>query len=131
MKISNLILLALLLFIFSCGGSESTNKETYKDVANEATNSENNSKEVKSEKNYEKLIIGSWYNSATVSGEDLVFNSNGTFDYHSGNVVDNGNWTLEGEYLTFYSVKYKIVDLTEKILVIEDDLGKTIYERMN
>jgi hypothetical protein len=125
--------IVMLLFILGCGLSKSNSEDKTdknKVIENKETiNSENNVKKVDNE-DYSSLIIGSWYNNATASGEDIAFMKDGTFSYYSAGKEDNGTWKIEGDKLRFFDIDYKIIELTKEKLVIEDKYGKVTYEKM-
>ncbi len=126
MKRAYFFFLLILSLVLSCSSSSTKGKS---ETGSDTTKTEK-SNEKTSASDYQKLIVGSWFNYAAASGENVAFKADGTFDYAAGNINTSGTWKIEGDYLWFFDVKSKIVKLDSKVLIIKDDLGATTYERM-
>jgi len=130
MKKMNVIILIFISILFlSCNNKSASSSNENTTTTNENTKNEANTNQVVESENYQKLIIGSWYNYGTATGEDIVFNQDGTFNYHSGTNENTGKWKIEENTLNFFDTDYKIIELTKDKLVIEDKFGQTTYEK--
>jgi len=140
------IQIIVLFFILNCKShskteTESTEKqnivtEENQNIVIEENNQNNDPKNTESNSDlnnqkYNKLIVGSWYNFGTATGEDLYFSDDGTYNSRSGDIENEGNWKIEGENLFVFDTEFKIIELSKEKLIIEDKYGQTTYDKMD
>ncbi len=129
-KISIFIVIAVFgLLLFACGGSNKKQKEENNEN-NEKVEKIEKKKEVKTKTPTQLLMGGTWTNYNAIHQDFIEFKANGVLEYVQGRDSGKDKWKLKGEnILVVFKTDYKIVELSETKLIIEDKVGKTTYSR--
>lgn len=138
-KTSILLVISLFaLLVYSCNDSNSSNNVD-DHSSNNTVNVDDNTTDdntdidvVTDDKTVAEILVGgSWYCDESISGEDVIFNEDGTMFFRFGTDEGESTWeVIDESSLMMYSIEYEIVEISDEKLVVSDGANVSTYTRI-